>query len=38
MARGARGGIEPVAAIENLIVTAARYEDAYDRARLAEQR
>ncbi len=29
MAKGARGGIQPVAAIEELMATAARYESAY---------
>jgi sulfofructose kinase len=32
MAHGARGGIQPVVAIENLMATAARYENAYDAA------
>jgi sugar/nucleoside kinase (ribokinase family) len=30
MAQGARGGIRPVTAIENLMATAARYESAHD--------
>jgi sugar/nucleoside kinase (ribokinase family) len=30
MAQGARGGIRPVDAIENLMATEARYESAYD--------
>ena len=29
MAQGARGGIQPVSAIENLMATAARYESTY---------
>ena len=32
MAHGARGGIQPVNAIENLMATVARYENAYDAA------